>query len=195
MVEGVLLAEDSAQEKFVATLVRRIADDAGTKLTLHLRSRLRGYGGVLDALDKLASDYARGRIFLPDFIVVAVDANCRGVNATRAAVLAAAGDTLTRLAVLAIADPHIERWYLLDGEAFKRVLGQGCQAPDHKCEKDRYKRLLAEAIRACDVEPLLGGIEYAEDLAQCMSLERAGRADGAFQGFVKDVRAKLAPAR
>jgi hypothetical protein len=55
-----------------------------------------------------------------------------------------------------VPDPHIERWLLLDSQAFKEVLHRGCSAPDQKCDRDRYKLLLDEAVRAAEVEPLLG---------------------------------------
>ena len=34
--------------------------------------------------------------------------------------------------VLAVPDPHVERWLLLDGAAFKAAVGHGCDAPDQK---------------------------------------------------------------
>ena len=75
--------------------------------------------------------------------------------------------------ILAIPDPHVERWLLLDGAAFKSVFGRGCDAPDRKCDRGRYKRRLAESIVAAGVTPILGGIEFAEDIVQCMDIERA----------------------
>ncbi len=48
-------------------------------------------------------------------------------------------------------------------EAFKAVLGRGSKAPDAKCEKQRYRQLLAQAVLEAGVQPLLGGVEYAED--------------------------------
>ncbi len=50
------------------------------------------------------------------------------------------------ITIYAIPDPHLERWLLLDSAAFKHVLGRGCSAPDQKCEKERYKQLLIQAI-------------------------------------------------
>lgn len=89
---------------------------------------------------------------------------------------------------LAIPDPHIERWLLLDSRGFKQVLGRGCAAPDRKCDRDRYKQLLDEAVRNTGVEPLLGGLEYAEDLLLTMDLDRAGRNDSSFGHLLDDLR-------
>jgi hypothetical protein len=65
---------------------------------------------------------------------------------------------------VAVPDPHIERWLLLDGAAFKAVFGEGCDAPDLKCSRDRYKSRLIEAIRGTGVTPNLGGLEFATTL-------------------------------
>lgn len=91
--------------------------------------------------------------------------------------------------ILAVPDPHIERWLLLDGAAFKAVFGKGCGAPDQKCERDRYKQLLIRAISATGVEPSLGGIEFAEDLVRNMDIDRAAHADRSLERFVNELRA------
>ena len=90
--------------------------------------------------------------------------------------------------ILAIPDPHIERWLLLDGSAFKAVFGQGCSAPDRKCSRNRYKQLLIEAICDAGRPPLLGGLEYAEDILRHMYIERVTRVDRSFGRFVGDLR-------
>lgn len=93
--------------------------------------------------------------------------------------------------VLAVPDPHVERWLLLDGAAFKAVFGQGCDAPDRKCDRDRYKQRLVEAIRGTGVTPSVGGIEYAEDIVRAMDVDRAMQADRSFARFVDGLRAEL----
>jgi hypothetical protein len=191
MVDLLLLAEDDAQENFVGTLVRRIAEDAGIPLNLRIRSALGGFGKVLEELQNLAKACERGAESVPDLVVVAVDANCKGTNERRAEVEGRAGDVLRDRLITAIADPHVERWFLLDGAAFKAVLGHGCQAPDLKCEKDRYKDLLMRAVLDAGVEPLLGGVEYAEDLARHMDLRRAAGSDPAFRRFISTLGGKL----
>ena len=90
--------------------------------------------------------------------------------------------------VLAVPDPHIERWLLLDGAAFKSVFGRGCDAPDQKCDRGRYKHQLSEASRATNVVPRLGGIEYAEDIVQHMDIDRAAGADPSLRRFVDELR-------
>lgn len=91
--------------------------------------------------------------------------------------------------MLAVPDPHVERWLLLDGAAFKAVFGQGCKAPDRKCSRNRYKNLLIAAIRAAGSTPLLGGIEHAEDIIRAMDIDRAALADASLRNFVDSLRA------
>jgi hypothetical protein len=43
--------------------------------------------------------------------------------------------------------------------------------------KRKYKELLINAVKDAGIEPLLGGLEYAEDLAKQMNLGRAANAD------------------
>ena len=86
--------------------------------------------------------------------------------------------------ILAIPDPHIERWLLLDSAAFKAAVGRGCDAPDQKCDRDLYKQRLIAAIHAAGIMPSFGGIEFAEDIVQHIDIDRAKRADRAFRRFV-----------
>jgi hypothetical protein len=83
----------------------------------------------------------------------------------------------------------VERWLLLDSQAFKAVLHRGCDAPDQKCDRDRYKQLLDKAVRDAGVEPLLGGVEFAEDILRVMNLDRAGKSDASFAHLLRDLRA------
>jgi hypothetical protein len=65
-----------------------------------------------------------------------------------------------------------------------RRMAKECQAPDQKCEKGRYKDWLFRAVLDAGVQPLLGGIEYAEDLADRLDVQRAARAHPSFKRFV-----------
>jgi hypothetical protein len=191
MADLLLFAEDDAQEKFVGALVRRIAGELEIPVKLRVRSSRGGFGMVLRELKSFSTACERGAETTPDVIVAAVDANCTGLKNRCEQVEACIGDILRDRLVIAVADPHVERWFLVDGAAFRAVLGHGCQAPDQKCEKDRYKLLLIRAVRDAGVEPLLGGIEYAEDLAKQIELRRAAAADPALGRFVSSLRTKL----
>lgn len=184
MLEVVLIVEDSAQEFLLRPLIERLAVENGVPIRLHIQSARGGLARVFRQLEALEHGCSVGLVNRPDCVVVAVDSNCQGFIQRRDAIDQRAG-SIKELVIHAIADPHIERWYLLDGHAFKAAVGKGCSAPDTKCEKDRYKRLLAEAVRDAGVNPLLGGVEYAQDIVGAMNIKRVAATDAAFGRFVE----------
>lgn len=186
MIKITLLAEDAAYEIILKTLLDRLSPG------FRARTRLGqgGFGRVKAELRRYIRDLERGREEVPDAILIGVDANCRGFVERRSEIQTLLGQ-YSHLAMYAIADPHVERWLLLDSEAFRRVVGKGCEAPDQKCDKDRYKQLLRSAVRAAGVEPVIQGLEYAEDLIREMDLDRASRIDRAFERLVQGLRGLL----
>ncbi len=123
----------------------------------------------------------------PDLIIAATDANCTGLNNRIKEINDASGSTPFFTIVPAIPDPHIERWLLLDGAAFRRVFGRGCDAPDQKCSRDLYKQRLTDAVLAAGTEPILGGIEFAEEIVREMDIERAKQADHSLSSFLENL--------
>ncbi len=188
MPDIALFVEDFAHRQVIGALARRIAGDLGLDVRLEWRNVRHGYGRVVREFNDYLRDLTRQVGPLPDLIVVATDANCKGLNErTREMETRDAPAPL----ILAIPDPHIERWLLLDGAAFKAVFGRGCDAPDQKCDRGRYKRRLVESIFAAGVTPILGGLEFAEDIVQCMDLDRAEQADDSFGRFTGSLRTAL----
>ena len=187
MREIALFVEDFAHQQVIGALVRRLADAHGLDVRLDWRSAVRGHGRVVQEFNGYLRDLTR-QGDRPDLIIVATDANCSGLNERAREI--GCPDAPASL-ILAIPDPHIERWLLLDGAAFRSVFGKGCDAPDQKCSRDLYKQRLIEAIHATGVTPSLGGIEFAEDIVQQMDIERAMRADRSLERFVNDLRAEF----
>ena len=185
MREIALFGEDFAHQQVIGALVERLADECGIDVRLGWRSAVRGHGRVVQEFRRYLQDLARQGT-RPDLIVVATDANCRGWNERARKI---GNPDAPAPSVLAVPDPHIERWLLLDGAAFKSVFGKGCDAPDRKCDRDRYKQRLAEAIHTTGIIPILGGIEFAEDIVRAMDVDRAMRADRSLERFVNDLRA------
>ena len=188
MPDLVLFVEDFAHQEVIGALVRRLAADLGLEVRLEWRSARHGYGRVVQEFKEYLRNFERQRVPVPDLIVVATDANCHGLNERTREI--GNPDAPARL-VLAIPDPHVERWLLLDGAAFKNVFGRGCDAPDQKCDRDRYKQRLVHAIFASGVTPNLGGLEFAEDIVQCMDIERAEQTDESFRRFTSSLRNAL----
>ena len=191
MREIALFGEDYAHQQIGGALVKRLACEHGIGVRPDWRNAIGGHGRVVQESGRYLRDLARQGGRSPHLIVVATDANCKGREKRAKELHKEYRDhKAPPRIVLAIPDPHIERWLLLDGAAFKAVFGRGCKAPDRKCDRGRYKRSLAEAIRAAGIEPSLGGVEFAEDIVKAMDLRRIGSgktADGSFRRFVEEL--------
>ena len=185
MREIALFVEDYAHQQIIGALVRRVAAECNTAIRLDWRVAVGGHGKVIAGLNNYMRDLKRQGSPWPDLIVVATDANCKGLNERAREVV---GQDEPAPMILAIPDPHIERWLLLDSAAFKAVFGKGCDAPDQKCDRGHYKQRLIEAIYATGTIPRLGGIEYAEDIVEQININRATRLDKSFRRFVADLR-------
>ncbi len=180
-----LFGEDFAHQEIIGALVRRIADEAGVAVRLDWRSATGGRPLLAKEFERFLRDLERQSGPSPDLVVIATDANCVGLNQREREIPAR---SLAFPVATAIPDPHVERWLLLDGAAFKAVFGAGCDAPDMKCARDRYKEQLIQAMRNAGVAPSLGGIEYAADIVRQMDLERAAQADRSFKRFTDALR-------
>ena len=180
-----LFVEDYAHEKIIGALVWKIAAEFGFDVKFDWRNTVGGHGKVIAELKVYIRDLERQGTPWLDLIVVATDANCKGLNERSREV---GPPDAPAPVLLAIPDPHVERWLLLDGAAFKAVFGRGCQAPDRKCVRALYKRKLIEEIRSAGGTPILGGIEYAEDIVHHMDIDSAAQSDDSVQRFVRDLR-------
>lgn len=136
-------------------------------------------------------DLRNDRQELPDRILVARDANCKSYNVRRqelAEVVSAYPD-FQYLVVYAIPEPHIERWMLTDPEAFRAIFGRGCTLPSLRCEKNEYKRLLRQEIKASGIDAPLGGEEYAADIVDNMNLGQVEVRESSFGRLISELRA------
>ncbi|MFZ3116161.1 MAG: DUF4276 family protein [Syntrophales bacterium] len=187
MHKVILFAEDYGHETFIRTLLERLAQEHNADIAIVSRSVRGGHGKVISEFQAFLKYLNRGKEEMPDLLVVATDANCKGYG-DRKREIDEVSDQFKDLVVCAIPDPHIERWLLLDSSAFKSIFGRGCKAPDQKCERDRYKRLLAEAVQAAGIVPPLGGIEYTEDIVNEMDLKKMEQANASLGRFLKELR-------
>jgi hypothetical protein len=192
MLECILLGEDIGHETVIRTVMERVAAMMGRPLRVSVRSSRGGYGRMQSELGEFVKDLVRQPAGRPDLLVLATDANCVGRRVREEQLLPVLGPLQGILpVVLAIPDPHIERWLLMDSRAFKTVLGRGCNAPVDKCKRDLYKKLLEEAVRDAGWRPMIRGMEHAEDLVKAMDFERVRHVEESFGCFLDDLEAAI----
>lgn len=184
----VLFVEDYAHKQFLGALLQRLADENGAAIRLDWRNTRRGHGAVVKEFKQYLRDVQKQGGEQPNLIVAATDANCKGLR-ERTNALSSVTQQADLKIVFAVPDPHIERWLLVDSGAFKKVFGRGCNAPDQKCERARYKKMLIDAIRESGITPSLGGIEFAEDIVKEMDLDQAARNDASLQRLLEELNA------
>ncbi len=124
-----LFVEDRIQERFIVTLVQRFAETYQVKISITPHSVRGGSGTVITQLRQYQRDLQRNQEEFPDLIIAGTDSNCKGFLEREREISQAISDFI-RLVIIAIPEPHIERWLLLDSAAFKAVFGKGCPAPD-----------------------------------------------------------------
>ena len=125
-----------------------------------------------------------------EILVVVEDTDCRGESVVRREL----NDIVERTGyigktIIASPAPHVECWYLADPVALQRITQspQLSAIPSGDCEKDLYKRQLAEQFSGS----LMDGIEYAEDIASEMDVFQAGRNVTSLGAFLQELRSAL----
>lgn len=187
----VLFGEDIAHKQVIESLVLRLAQEAMEGVNLSWECE-RG-GSVVDTAFKIyLRELKQGITSSPSLIIIIKDGNRQGLNKKYKEVndniKRELGNNLVIEYIIGIPDPHIERWLLLDSEAFKIAVGKGCNPPGYSHERGYYKKYLLNAIREAGKTPDLGGIEFAEEIVKHMNIEKAMNADKSFKRFVEDVR-------
>src|SRR5262249_7345551 len=80
MREIMLFVEDYARQQIVGALLQRLARDHDIEVELIRRSARRGHGRVVQQFEEFLRDLRRQNGRLPDMIIVASDANCKGLT-------------------------------------------------------------------------------------------------------------------
>lgn len=188
-----VFAEDQAHKRLLVPLIRRLAHEEGTEARIHVHSATGGHSRVMDEfrLHQRLLERAYNGDQAQDFLVVAIDGNCETSAKARQRILEQARMPLSEQVVVACPDPHIEHWYLVDHVAFKTVVGRQPRVGKKKCARDHYKSILADTVRQAGYPPALGGLEFAEELAEEMDFFRAGKNAPSLKMFLDDCRAKV----
>lgn len=186
-----VFCEDDGHDLFLRPLVERVAKEFDAAIDIHIFSNTKGHGQVIRELKQFIIDLKRSAEFIPDILLVAVDTNCSSPTKKKSEVLAIVKEFQNQL-VLALPNPHIERWLLIDSLAFKTVLSKGCRAPDEKCDKDRYKQLLRNAVKQTGYPVSIGGWEYAIDIVKAMRINPfQRRKDSSLYHLINDLRSRF----
>ena len=129
---------------------------------------------------------------MPDVLIVGIDSNCTSVGRARTAIRENIAPAFRDRTAIACPDPHVERWYVADPESFANVVGARPRLPRRKkCERGRYKAVLARAVVKAGHPPTLGGIEFAREIVEAMDLYRAGKAERSLKLFLDEATARL----
>jgi len=188
-----LFVEDSAHEKFVKAMIERLARERQKNVAVQVRSARGGYPRALHELKTYQERVLQGHggLILPDLLVAVIDANCKRFAAVKSAI---ENDILPGFAdrtIVACPDPHVEVWYLCDKSAFQKAVGVTPTMKKGKCQRHYYKGVLAQAVTAAGHPPMLGGIEFAREIVECMDLYPAGKTEQSLKHFLDDLQRKL----
>ena len=134
-----IIVEDSGHELFIRPLIYRLAAERNIDVELRVLNAVGGRPKVLEESRRFVSLNEGLGQGLPDTLVVATDGNCVGFVQRRNEINSAVPRQVKELSVVAIPDPHIERWFLADPQAFQEVVGVAVTAPARKCDRTFYK--------------------------------------------------------
>jgi hypothetical protein len=192
MPEIAIFCEDSFHEVYSSALVKRFASEVQLTVNVRVYSATGGLSKMHYEFGMFMADIQRNTVRMPDLLIVILDANCIGYVERKKLIdaVVAKYPQLAHLVIVGIPDPHIERWMLVDPDAFRQVFDCGCTLPAVKCEKDLYKKLLRKEISNSGIVPALGGQEYAEDIVERLSIGKIN-AENSLRLFVRDLRGQL----
>ena len=185
-----LYLEDLAQEKLVTTLVRRISESVGVEVRVDVMCSTGGIPRMRRELRRYLDQCANFGIAPFALLIIVEDTDCRGQSLVRRELNEVVERTgYIGKTIIASPAPHIECWYLADPVALQRITQspQLSAIPSADCEKDLYKRQLAEQFSGS----LMDGIEYAEDIASEMDVFQASRNVSSLGGFLQELRSAL----
>ena len=188
-----IFAEDQAHKRLLLPLIQRLAREEKVTVRPHVYLATGGHSRAMDEfrLHQRLLERAHNGDRVQDFLVVGIDGNCEAWTKVRQRILEETRAPFSERVVAACPDPHVEHWYLVDSVAFKTVVGCEPRMGRKKCARDYYKSILADTVRRAGHLSPLGGIEFAEELAEKMNFFRAGKESHSLKAFVDDCRSKL----
>jgi len=184
--------EDIAQANFIKSLVHRILIKSGIDVNKVYEEVLPARGSKVDKVFKeYLRSFKKEKAWIDyDILIMTKDANRKGYHEVKQKLTPKQNKFVYPFSIVfALPDPHVERWYLLDGGAFCRAVG-GNSPPELQTlirKKGFYKARLGEALRNNGIKSTMGGAEYGDDIAREMNLEFTCGKDESFKGFIDDL--------
>ena len=185
-----LFMEDIAHERFITSLVERIASEADINLRLDVRNSSGGISRMQGELQRFLRDHTNIESATFDILIIVQDADREGETGIKSRIRNLIGRTsYPRMTILAVPDPYIEAWYLADPSSIQALTGSSTliQIPQGDFDKNRYKN---ELSRAFPYAPY-GGIEYADEIVANMNLYRASQNVSSLRHLIDDLRSML----
>jgi hypothetical protein len=192
--------EDVAHREFIVHLVNRVASDMVGLPTAELEHDVfnasGGHGATKTELKRFLRDMQQGILSAPPILVVAIDGNCQGYVQKRSEIT----KVVQRYAysgqlICAKPDPHIERWYIADPQAFQAAVESPAppEIPAYKCERGRYKQAMNATLSGLGLQLLLGGAEFGQEIVAGMDLYTVQQADTTLKHFIEQLEAAFSP--
>ena len=186
-----LFMEDNAHERFIKSLIERIASEASIHVQCDVRNATGGIPKMRGELRRFLRSYTDITSPIFDVLIIVQDADYYGESHIRKEIqdqiihTGYPGDT-----IVAVPEPYIEAWYLADPVSLQSLLGlDGLPSNlQDDWDKDKYKIELEDIFRN---SPLGGGIEYADEIVASMNLYRAGQNVSSLRHFIDDLRSML----
>ncbi|RMH17096.1 MAG: DUF4276 family protein [Acidobacteria bacterium] len=187
-----LYCEDRGHEQLARPLLQRLARQEGLSVAIRTQNSSGGHGRALSQF-KLWQLAARGLDLAdrPAMLVLMIDRNCSPWRRAWRELRKSVDATLFPHHVVGCPEPHVERWCLADGEAFRKVVGIDPPADPGKCDRGLYKRLLRGAILAAGHTILIDEMEFAPEIVGAMDFYRAGKAQPSFGHFIDNLQGAL----
>lgn len=122
MIRVAVFYEDDGHRSLITPLVRRIAAEEGVQVSVDERNATGGIPAALAKLRQYGRDLQRGLDY-HEVLVIAIDGNCGTYSSRRDQVADLVGEEYAGCLVVAVPDPHVERWYLAAPRALQQAAG------------------------------------------------------------------------
>ena len=185
-----LFMEDNAHERFITSLVQRIASDVSIHVQCDVRNATGGIPQMHGELRRFLLDYSNIESAFFEILIIVQDADREGETEVKSQIRNLIERTgYPGTTILAVPEPYIEAWYLADPVSIQTISGSQnlIQIPQGNNDKDVYKSELSQVFGYA----LLGGIEYADEIIENMNLYRASQNVNSLRHFIDELRSAL----